>query len=191
MPPFPIGLHGVVLTSAKGLLYFYPYRHSDSAAAFKESRFGQSRNRTTVGYYRTYELYHSLWQVQFQYKHRTSDLILHNVSYIHIATNARYSYYWLKSLCRSGNIVGVTVLNSWNSSAHCCRPNGCNSQSWWQKLDCSIVRGGNNNDVKARNVSDNLNLVSCASLNARLYNRETNYHSVRSCQIESGKMKFN
>jgi len=67
-----------------------PYRHSDGAAAFKESRFGQSRNRTTVGYYRTYELYHSPWQVQFTYEHRTSGLKLHNVNYIH---NARYIHY--------------------------------------------------------------------------------------------------
>jgi len=44
--------------------------------------------------------------------------------------------------------------------------------------------------VKARNVSDNLNLVSCASLNAWLYNRETNYHSVR-VPMERGKMEFN
>lgn len=156
-----------------------PYRHSDGAAAFKESRFGQSRNRTTVGYYRTYELYHSPWQVQFTYEHRTSGLKLHNVNYIH---NARYIHYWLKSFCRSGNVLGVTTLDSWNSGAHCCRPSGCNSQSWWQKLDWSTARGGDNNDVKARNVSDNLNLVSCASLNAWLYNRETNYHSVRTCQ---------
>ena len=73
--------------------------------------------------------------------------------------------HWFQSLYRSGNVLGVTKLDSWNSGVHCCRPSGCDSQSWWQKLDCSTVRGGNN-DMKERIVSDNLNLVSFASLNA-------------------------